>query len=213
MLQILERFFGASPNVRCGELLITLAEIAVECADRVKASGASDLNQVVDFEHKADKVVRDIHELLDAAFILRFEEADVTELIGEIDDIVDGLKKVATHVALYAPRFQKLSPHAEELLAIALDMVKGVESLVRILVSKKVKMADLAKAVFDIGEQESRADAVFVEAERELVASQGEKPLTLDVTAHSDMLGLLEDVTDHAHHSARLILSMARKEA
>ncbi len=212
MLQTIERFFGASPNIRCGELLKQLASSAVECAEYVRKHNAANLAQVIEFEHQADATVRETHELLDTAFILRFEKADVTQLLGEMDDIVDGLRKVATHATTYHPRFAKLSPHACELLDTITVMVKGVAELVSVMIDKKTPIADIAAKVYAVSKHETRADEILARAERELVQAQGEKPLTLDFTAQTGMLELLEDVTDHAHHCARLVLSMARKE-
>jgi uncharacterized protein Yka (UPF0111/DUF47 family) len=213
MLQTIESFFGASPNIRCGELLKKLGGIAVECAAHVKRSNATSLAEVIEFEHRADATVRETHELLDAAFILRFDKGDVTQLLGELDDIVDGMRKVATHVSLYHPRLAKPSSHAKELLDTVEVMVKDVAQLISALIDKKTPIADIVAQVYSVSEHETRADEIFARAERQLVEDHGDKPLTLDFTAQTGMLELLEMVTDHANHCARLILSMARKEA
>ena len=40
------------------------------------------------FERKADKIVDEIHELLDDSFIMRFEIPDAMRLTDEVDDVI-----------------------------------------------------------------------------------------------------------------------------
>ena len=89
------RFFGPSKNNhRFAELMQQLASVAVECAAHFKATSGQDLDSIIDLEHKADRIVDEIHELLDNAFILRFDIPDSMELTDELDNVIDGMRKV-----------------------------------------------------------------------------------------------------------------------
>ena len=54
--------------------------------------GWSGLPGIVVFERRADKLVDEIHELLDNAFIMRFDTPDAMRLTDEIDDVIDGMR-------------------------------------------------------------------------------------------------------------------------
>ena len=71
------RFFGPSQNERFAQLLLQLAETAVACAAHFRQTGGEDLSGIIDYEHRGDAIVDDIHELLDNVFILRFDIAVV----------------------------------------------------------------------------------------------------------------------------------------
>jgi uncharacterized protein Yka (UPF0111/DUF47 family) len=65
-----------------------------------------------------------------------------------------------------------------------------------------------------IDEAESEADKVVAKAERRLVAEYiAPNANRLEFIAWEKLYALLEQMTDEANHCAKLILSLARKEA
>ena len=66
------QLFGPSHNYRFAALLSQLAETGVECAAHFRKTEGQDLPGIVAYERKADKIVDEIHELLDNSFIMRF---------------------------------------------------------------------------------------------------------------------------------------------
>jgi uncharacterized protein len=76
-------------------LLKQVSEIALECAAHFRATNGQDVTGIIQFEHKADRVVDEIHELLDNSFIMRFDIPDTMRLTDELDDVIDGMRKVA----------------------------------------------------------------------------------------------------------------------
>lgn len=105
------RFFGPSHNDQFAALLKQLAEIGVECAVHFRSTNGQDLAGIVALERKADKIVDEIHELLDDSFILRFDIADAMRLTDEVDDVIDGMRHAASHIDTYKPHLSNTNPH------------------------------------------------------------------------------------------------------
>ena len=135
------RFFGPSQNEQFAELLLRLADTAVDCAAHFRVTGGLDHLGVIDFEHKGDAVVTEIHELLDNAFILRFDIADCMRLTDDLDNVIDGMRKVAIHIDIYRPVLGALRQDAMELFAIAERMMGGIRKLVAMLGEPKLSLA------------------------------------------------------------------------
>src|SRR5262245_25352085 len=208
------RFFGPRQNTRFAELLLQLADTAVTCAGHFRQTGGEDLTGIINFEHDGDAIVAEIHELLDNAFILRFDIADCMRLTDDLDNVIDGMRKVAIHIDIYRPLLTPLRPEAMELFAIGEHMMVGVRELVAMLGERKLSLALVREKATTIDDAESQADKLAAAAERKLVAefiSPGANHLQF--IALDKLYQLLEEMTDEANHCAELILSLARKEA
>ncbi len=208
------RFFGPSHNNQYAELVKRLADIGVECAGHFRKTGGRDLNAIVEFERKADRVVDEIHELLDNSFILRFDVQDAMTLADEIDNVIDGMRKAAIHLDIYGTQLKDLSPDAVQLVEMGEKAMVAVREIVELLSAPRLDLTrarDLADKVSGI---ESDADRLVAAAERRLVAAYSPAGANrLDFLAWTKLFELLEVVTDDAKHVAKLILSLARKES
>jgi uncharacterized protein Yka (UPF0111/DUF47 family) len=208
------RFFGPSQTDRFAELLLQLADAALACAAHFRETEGQDLAGIIDHEHRGDAIVDDIHELLDNAFILRFDIADCMRLTDDLDNVIDGMRKVAIHIDIYKPVIGKLQGDALELFAIGERMMHGVRELVAMLGEPKLSLARVRETARAIDEAEAEADGLVAAAERRLVARY--RPDTanrLEFIARDKLYQLLEEMTDEANHCGKLILSLARKEA
>ena len=208
------RFFGQSQNERFAQLLLQLAETAVACAAHFRQTGGEDLAGIIDYEHRGDAIVDDIHELLDNVFILRFDIADCMRLTDDLDNVIDGMRKVAIHIDIYRPVVLPLRPDALELFAIGERMMGGVQELVAMLSEPKLSLARVRDRARTIDEDEAEADKLVATAERKLVAQYSPPGANrLEFIAWDKLYQLLEQMTDEANHCGKLILSLARKEA
>jgi uncharacterized protein Yka (UPF0111/DUF47 family) len=208
------RFFGQSQNERFAQLLLQLAETAVACAAHFRQTGGEDVSGIIDYEHRGDAIVDDIHELLDNVFILRFDIADCMRLTDDLDNVIDGMRKVAIHIDIYRPVVLPLRPDALELFAIGERMMVGVQELVAMLSEPKLSLARVRDRARTIDEAEAEADKLVAIAERKLVAQYSPPGANrLEFIAWDKLYQLLEQMTDEANHCGKLILSLARKEA
>lgn len=208
------RFFGPSHNDQFAELLKRLTDIAVECAAHFRKTSGRDLDAIIEYERKADRVVDDIHELLDNSFILRFDVQDAMELTDEIDNIIDGMRKVAIHLDIYGTQLQDFTGDATELAELSEKAVLDVRALTAMLGEPRLNLARVRELADKISDIESQADKLVASAERRLVEKYSAPGANrLEFIARHKLLELLEVVTDDAKHVAKMILSLARKEA
>ena len=208
------RFFGPSQNDRFAQLLMQLADTAVECAAHFRTSGGTDLRAIIDYEHRGDAIVDQIHELLDNAFILRFDIADCMRLTDDLDNVIDGMRKVAIHIDIYKPVVVPLRPDALELFAIGERMMLGVRELIVMLSEPKLELTRVRDRARPVDDAEAEADRLVAAAERRLVAEYMPPGANrLELIAWDKLYQLLEQMTDEANHCAKLVLSLARKEA
>lgn len=208
------RFFRPAQNERFSELLLRLADTAVACAAHFRESNGLDHTGIIDFEHRGDAIVTDIHELLDNAFILRFDIADCMRLTDDLDNVIDGMRKVAIHIDIYRPVLAPLRPEAMELFAIGERMVGGVRQLVIMLGEPRLSLSAVREVASAIDEAEAEADRLVAAAERKLVAEFSPADANhLAFIAWDKLYQLLEQMTDEANHCGELILSLARKES
>jgi uncharacterized protein len=195
-------------------LLKQVSLIGIEASRHLRATKAHDVKGIIEFERKADRVVDEIHELLDNAFIMRFDIADMLRLTDELDDVVDGMRKVALHMDGYKPFLTELRPGADKLMALTEQMLLDVDKLVDMLAEPKLDLQRVRTVADKIDEMESQADSIVADHERELVAQfSAPGSNALGFIAQHQLFHMLEQMTDDANHCAKLIVSLARKEA
>lgn len=208
------RLFGPSQNDEFADLMVRLANVGVECAAHFRATDGQDLPGIIAFERRADKIVDAIHELLDNAFIMRFDVPDAMRLTDEIDDVIDAMRGCAAHIDIYKQFLGKLRPEARELIATGEQSIQAMRDLVETLKKRKLSVTqvrDLARAINDA---ESEADRIIARAERGLVAEFSQPGAnTLEFIALEKLYAMLEEMTDDAKRCGKLIVSLARKEA
>lgn len=210
----LGNLFGPSNDARFAELINQLSEVVGECSRHFIESGGRDLDGIVDFEHRADAIVDAIHELLDNSFILRFDVLDSMKLTEDLDNVIDGMRKVAIHMDVYKLHLQELRPEAVELMRISDRMVQSLQRLVGMLGGPKLVLSKVRDISRSVDEAEAEADRLVSDMERRLVEEYSQPTAnTIGFIAWHQLFHLLEEMTDDANHCARHILSLARKEA
>lgn len=206
--------FGPSRNDQYAALMKQLADIAQECAAHFRATNGQDVPGIIAFEHKADRIVDEIHELLDNSFIMRFDIPDAMKLTDDLDDVIDGMRKVVLHIDAYKLYLAQLRPEAHELMDLGAEMLVHVDKLVTMLAEPRLSLGKVRAETDIIDKLESKADRLVSGYERKLVDEfAGPGKDVLGFIAWHQLFHLLEQITDDANHCARQILSLARKEA
>jgi uncharacterized protein len=210
----LANLFGPSRNDQYAGHLKRLADVAQECAAHFLKTNGQDAQGTIAFEHRADKIVAEIHELLDNSFIMRFDIPDAMRLTDVLDDVVDGMRKVVLHIEAYNSYLWQLRPEAHDLMTLAAEMLVHVDKLVVMLGEPRLSLPRVRAEADIIDELESKADRLVSGYERSLVDEFGGPGKdVLGFIAWHQLFHLLEQITDDANHCARQILSLARKEA
>ena len=210
----LAALFGPSRNDRFAALLRQLSETVVQCAAHFRETGGRDLKGIIDFEHKADALVDEILELLDDTFIMRFDIPDSMKLTDDIDNVIDGMRKVAIHIDVYKLHLPTLRPEAVELIELGDSMVRQLDGLVHMLGEARLSLPKVRELARSIDDAEAKADRIVSDVERKLVAEYSQPTTkTIGFIAWHQLFHLVEQMTDDANHCAKTILSLARKEA
>jgi uncharacterized protein Yka (UPF0111/DUF47 family) len=208
------RLFGPSRNDQYAQLLKQVSALALECEAHYRATNAQDVEGVIAFEHRADRLVGEVHELLDNSFIMRFDIPDAMRLTDDLDDVIDGMRKVVLHVDAYKPFLSQMRPEAHELMQVAGRMLVEVDRLVAMLSEPKLSLNRVRVIANQIDEMEAVADRLTADFERKLVVEYSAPGKNvLEFIAWHQLFHLLEQVTDDANACAGQILSLARKEA
>lgn len=206
--------FGPSRSDQLAVMLKKLSQMSLACAARFRESEGQDVKGIIELEHKADAIVDEIHELLDNSFIMRFDIPDSMRLADDLDDVVDGMRKVALHIEAYRVQIHGLNPQAMEIFAIGEGMLKRIDQLVDMLAEPRLKLTRVREVADLIDADESKADKLVAAHERMLVEQfSASNANALGFIAHHQLFHLLEQMTDDANHCAKMILSLARKEA
>ncbi len=211
---IFGQLFGRSHNEQFAGLLAQLAETGVECAAHFRKTEGQDLPGIIAFERKADKIVDDIHELLDNSFIMRFDIADAMRLTDEVDDVIDGMRHAASHIDTYKPYLGSLRPEGKKLAEAGEAAIKGLRDLIALLSEPRLSITRVRDVTRAINDAESDADDIVITAERGLVQEFSTNTANhLEFIAWDKLYQLLEEMTDDAKRCGKLVLSLARKEA
>ena len=107
---------------------------------------------------------------LDNVFILRFDIADAMRLTDDLDDVIDGMRKIAFHIDIYKGQVGKLRPDALELFGIGERMLGGVRELVGMLSEPRLSLTRVRNVANQVDAAEAEADELVAMAERRLVA-------------------------------------------
>lgn len=210
----LAAFFGSSHNERYAALLKQVSEVGIACGKHLRETSGQDLPAIIEFEHRADRITDEVHELLDNSFIMRFDIPDAMRLADELDDVIDGMRKVALHIDGYKRFLAKIPPEAIEIMALGERMMIKVDSLVAMLAEPRLSLAKVREMANEVDEMEAQADKLVAAYERKLVDEFSAPGASgLGFIAWHQLFHLLEQITDDANACAKTILSLARKEA
>ena len=136
------------------------------------------------------------------------------KLTDDLDDVIDGMRKVALHIDAYRIYLSNIRPEAIELMKLGGEMLVEVDKLVAMLAGPRLSLAAVRVIADQIDAMESDADKLTSNYERKLVAEFSTPGANaLEFIAWHQLFHLLEQIIDDANHCARQILSLARKEA
>jgi uncharacterized protein len=148
------------------------------------------LQKIREEEHAADQLAHAALERLDRTFITPFDREDIHTLVGELDDIIDGVDALAKRIPLF---------HVKE---IEPGFVKQTEVLVQSTVTlsdavhrlrRSRKLSDLIEALIEIHRQESVGDDNHHAAMSRLFSGA---IAPLDVMKWKELYDLIEEAID-----------------
>ncbi|MDB5333631.1 MAG: hypothetical protein JWP03_4782 [Phycisphaerales bacterium] len=151
---------------------------------------AASIQRIREEEHAADQLAHQALERLDRTFITPFDREDIHTLIGELDDITDGVDALAKRFPLFhVKRMEEDFVKQTGVLIRAATTVQDAVSRLR----KSRKLSDLSDALIEIHHQESLGDDIHHAALSRLFEGNVEP---LEVLKWKELYDLIEDAID-----------------
>jgi uncharacterized protein Yka (UPF0111/DUF47 family) len=115
----------------------------------------SHLQKIRDEEHAADQLAHTALDRLDRTFITPFDREDIHELVGGLDDIIDGIDALAKRFPLF--HVQSVEPIFEKQADLLVQATLAVSEAVHRL-RKSRKLSELSDKLIEIHHKESIGD-------------------------------------------------------
>jgi len=208
-----KQLFGPSPNTLISAQLVALVGCARKSVKFLRESGANDFAGITEIEHEGDRIVREIHRLMDDAFILRFDKNDIASLTSHLDDIIDATRKVAAHKHIYAIHMKELRPEAIALIVVLEKMTEELEPVIARLNHHPIGVDETRAHIEVLKSLEREADDILMAAQKTLVEEFSTGGSPIEYIGWGNLYRIVERASDCANHSGIAVNSMARKEA
>ncbi len=148
------------------------------------------IQRIREEEHAADELAHQALDRLDRTFITPFDREDIHTLVGELDDIIDGVDALAKRFPLFHVKSMEESFLKQTGVLVAATQM--VDEAVRRL-RRSRKLTDLSDALIAIHTQESIGDDNHHAAMSRLFDGSVE---TLEVLKWKELYDLIENAID-----------------
>ena len=122
--------------------------------------------QIVDHEHEADDVAREVLFAVRRSFITPFDRSDIRGLTNSLDDSIDQMQKTAKVITLYEMR--DFAPHMRQLGDVAVESALLTVEAVGLLPDMRKHRGRLNELTEKIARLESRSDTLYDEGMKAL---------------------------------------------
>lgn len=122
--------------------------------------------KIVEHEHAADAVARDVLFAVRRSFITPFDRSDIRGLTNSLDDTIDQMQKAAKAITLY--EVSEFAPKMRELADIAVRCSDLTLEATRLLAKMHRNRDRLNALTEEITQLESESDACFDDGLKEL---------------------------------------------
>jgi hypothetical protein len=150
----------------------------------------SHLQRIRDEEHAADQLAHTALDRLDRTFITPFDREDIHELIGGLDDIIDGIDALAKRFPLF--HIKAMEPAFEQQADLLVQSTVAVSEAVHRL-RKSRKLSELSDKLIEIHHKESLGDDNHHAALSRLFSGDVD---ALEVMKWKELYDYIEDAID-----------------
>jgi uncharacterized protein Yka (UPF0111/DUF47 family) len=205
---------GPSTDKQIALELKALAETASECATLLHATRGRDYQSVIDFEHRGDELKDRAINYINSVFITTYNKGDVRRFAREIDLMINGSRKVAEHIRIWAPFIGELPAEAVTLLQKIESMAKMVRQIATTLYEGNASLAEVHALAERLDEAESEADAIRIAVEEKLAKEHsGPGSNAIALFAWITLYDILENITDTANHCGEAAVALVDRKA
>ena len=115
--------------------------------------------RIIDHEHEADNVAREVLFAVRRSFITPFDRSDIRGLTNSLDDSIDQMQKTAKVITLYEMR--DFAPHMRQLGDIAVEAAALTVEAVALLPEMRKNHGRLNELTESIARLESQSDDLY----------------------------------------------------
>jgi hypothetical protein len=169
---------------------------AVQVAKHLSSLGKSfpdisaSIQRIREEEHGADMLAHQALDRLDRTFITPFDREDIHTLVGELDDIIDGVDALAKRFPLF--HIKRMEPIFVKQTEVLIAATTTLDAAVRRLRHSR-KLAELSESLIEIHHQESLGDDNHHAAMSRLFDGTTD---ALEVVKWKELYDLVEDAID-----------------
>ena len=163
------------------KLLLGGADIDVHC------------RMIVDLEHQADEITRQVLLAAHRSFITPFDRGDIKDLIQSMDDAIDMMRKTVKTVILFEQK--SFDPTMQEMGALIVEAARLNAQAIPLLNKIGTHAARLQTLAEEVMRVEGRADELHEEGLKDLFHRHG-KTDPMAYMIGSEIYGELERVVD-----------------
>ncbi|MET0599504.1 MAG: DUF47 domain-containing protein [Mesorhizobium sp.] len=148
---------------------------------------------IVELEHRADDIAREVLLAVHRSFITPFDRSDIQDLIQSMDDAIDMMNKTVKTVALFEQT--TFEPGMREMGDVIAEAARLVAEAVPLLARPGANSARLQQIAGEVMRVEGRADELHEAGLKELFRRHGHAdPMSFMIG--SQLYGELEKVVD-----------------
>jgi predicted phosphate transport protein (TIGR00153 family) len=143
--------------------------------DRLLAGGASipeACQAIVDLEHQADDVTRDVMQAVRRSFITPFDRSDIQALIQSMDDAIDRMNGMVKMVRLY--EVTAFEPNMQSIGKIAVEAAQLLAEAIPLLEKPGANVVRLTELTEKIVQAEGRSDDLYDDGLKQLFKTYGQ---------------------------------------
>ena len=179
-----------------------VVEAALEL-ERMLGNGAEiplHCNRIIQLEHDADDVTREVMQAVRKSFITPFDRSDVTDLIQSMDDAVDKMQRVVKTVQLY--EITSFEPQMRAMASAAVQAARIMAEAVDLLPRISANAAQIATLTEAIVKLEAQADDLHDAGLSALYKQYGKaEPVRFFIgrALYIDLEGVVDSIEDVAN--------------
>lgn len=182
------------------------AELVVQAATELEsmlsdgATMALHCNRIIQLEHDADDITREVMQAVRKSFITPFDRSDVTGLIQSMDDAVDKMQRVVKTVQLY--ELTSFEPGMRAMATAAVEASRIMAEAVDLLPKLSANASRIAVLTEAIVKLEAEADDLHDAGLRTLYKEYGKSdPVRFFIgrALYIDLEGVVDSIEDVAN--------------
>jgi hypothetical protein len=136
---------------------------------------AAHIAEIVDREHQADDITRDVLQDVRRVFVTPFDRSAITDLIGVMDDSIDQMNQTAMSIELYGVTV--FAPEMRAMVAVVVEAARVTAEAIPLLRSVGSNAAALHTLTARLVELEGQADEFHATGLKALLKATANEPM------------------------------------